>query len=144
MVSVNKILRDEPTEYIAIALMISFIVSDAKVPKVLGNMVDTVVGRVVVIGIAVALVFAHNALGAVALVFAYTLINRSEKSTGTYHMKHYLPSLEKKSNHFTAMNQFPVTLEEQMVSKMVPIVSGPPSTSKFRPVMNNVHQAAKL
>ena len=144
MVSVNKILKDQPSEYLAIALMIAFIVTDAKVPKVLGNMIDTLMGRVLVIVVAVSLLFLHHALGVVAIVFAYELIRRSERSTGTYQMRHYLPSLEKKSNHFTAMNQFPVTLEEEMVNKMVPIVSGEPSSSKFKPVMNNVHQAAKL
>lgn len=144
MMSFNKTLKNETSEYIAIALMIAFIVSDAKVPKVLANIIDTLVGRIAVVAVAVLLLTTHNALGVVSLVFAYTLIRRSEKSTGTHQMKHYLPSLEKKSNHFTAMNQFPVTLEEQMVSRMVPIVSGPPSTSKFKPVMNDIHQAAKL
>lgn len=144
MEAVNKIFKKERNEYVAIALMVAFIVTDTKVPKVLGNLVDTLVGRVVVIGLAVSLLFVHHALGVIALIFAYELIRRSESSTGTYQLRHYLPGLEKKNSHLSAMNQFPVTLEEQMVNKMVPVVSGPPSSSKFKPVMDNLHQAAKL
>lgn len=144
MEAVNKIFKKERNEYVAIALMVAFIVTDTKVPKVLGNLVDTLVGRVVVIGLAVSLLFVHHALGVIALIFAYELIRRSESSTGTFQLRHYLPGLEKKNSHLSAMNQFPVTLEEQMVNKMVPVVSGPPSSSKFKPVMDNLHQAAKL
>ena len=144
MDAINKILKKERTEYVAIALMIAFIVTDIKVPKVLGNMIDTLLGRVVVIGLAVSLLFVHPALGVISLIFAYELIRRSETSTGTYQMRHYLPGLEKKNSHLTAMNQFPVTLEEQMVKKMVPISCGQPSSAKFKPVMDNLHQAAKL
>lgn len=144
MEAVNKIFKKERNEYVAIALMVAFIVTDTKVPKVLGNLVDTLVGRVVVIGLAVSLLFLHHALGVIALIFAYELIRRSESSTGTFQLRHYLPGLEKKNSHLSAMNQFPVTLEEQMVNKMVPVVSGPPSSSKFKPVMDNLHQAAKL
>lgn len=139
-----RLLKKERNEYIAIALMITFIVSNAKVPSMLGNLVDTLLGRIVVIGLATSLLFVHNGLGVIALVFAYELIRRSEKSTGTYQMRHYLPSFEKRDSHLTAMNQFPVTLEQEVVHKMVPIVSGPPSSAKFKPVMDNLHQAAKL
>ena len=145
MNALNRLFKKERNEYLAIALMLAFMVTDAKVPKVLANLVDTLVGRVVVIAAAVSLLFVHHALGVVALVFAYELIRRSEQSTGTYQMRHYLPGLEKTTTHLTAMNQFPVTLEEQMVSKMVPVVNdGPLTTSKFKPVMDNLHQAAKL
>lgn len=139
-----KTIKKERKEYLAIVLMIAFIVTNAEVPKVLGNMIDTLIGRVIVIGIAISLLFVHTGLGVISLVFAYELIRRSERSTGTYQMRHYLPSLEKKNSHLTAMNQFPVTLEEQMVNKMVPIVTGPPSSAKFKPVSDNLHQAAKL
>jgi hypothetical protein len=144
MREIYRVLKKESNEYIAIVLMILFILSNAKVPNVLGNLIDTLMGRVMVIGLALSLLFVHTGLGVVSLIFAYELIRRSEKSTGTYQMRHYLPSFEKRDSHLSAMNQFPVTLEEELVYKMVPLVSGPPSSSKFKPVMSNLHQAAKL
>jgi len=138
-------IKKEAKEHTAIALMILFIVTDVKVPAVLGNLVDTLLGRVVVIGIALSFLFHHHALGVIALIFAYELIRRSEKATGTYQLRHYVPSLTKMNGHLNAMNQFPVTLEEKMVNNLVPLVKdGPPSTAKFKPVMNPLHQAAKL
>ena len=37
-------------------------------------------------------------------------------------LKRFLPSELKKGKHFSAFNQFPVTLEEEMVDKMAPLV----------------------
>ena len=144
MKSVQKLLGNKTSEYVAIALMIAFIISDAKVPKVLGNSVDTLIGRIVVIVIAIYILILNHTLGVVALIFAYELINRSEKATGNYQMRHYLPSLEKKNSHLKAMNQFPVTLEEELVKKMIPTVSNDVVESSYKPVMNDVHEAAKL
>ena len=89
--------------------------------------------------------FVHNVLGVVALLFAYELIRRSEQATGTYQMRHFLPSEYVKGKHFDAMNQFPVTLEEEMVQKMVPLVDNSvPVYTNFKPVMDKLHHAAKL
>lgn len=145
MDALKNVFKKERNEYVAIALMLAFTVSDVKVPSVIANLVDTLIGRVIVIGLALSLLFVHNALGVVAIIFAYELIRRSEKSTGTFQLRHFLPGLTQQNTHFTAMNQFPVTLEEEMVKDMVPLVKeGPSSSSKFKPVMDNLHQAAKL
>lgn len=144
MNSFQKIFKNELNEYVAIIMMVVFIVTNVKVPKPIGNIIDTLIGRVVIVILAMSLLFVHSGLGVIALVFAYELIRRSETSTGTYQMRHYLPSVERKDRHFTAMNQFPVTLEEQMINNMVPVVKTAPSSSKFKPVMNDLHQAAKL
>jgi hypothetical protein len=145
MKSVGKMLKKEANEYIAVALMTIFIVTNMKVPKMIGGLIDTLMGRVVVITLAVSLFFVHNVLGVVALVFAYELIRRSEQSTGTYQMRHFLPSEYVKGKHFDAMNQFPVTLEEEMVQKMVPLVDNSvPVYTNYKPVMDKLHHAAKL
>lgn len=60
-------------------------------------------------------------------------------------MRKFLPSEAKKDRHLSAMNQFPATLEEQMVQDMVPFVKDGPITSpNYKPVSENLHDAAKL
>lgn len=144
MEAVLKVLKKEMKEYAAVGLMALFIVTNMGVPSVLANLVDTLFGRVIVMVGALSLFFVHHVLGAVALIFAYELINRSEKETGTYQTRTFLPSETRKGQHFSAMNQFPVTLEEEMVEKLVPISRKNLGEPEFKPVMDKVHDAAKL
>ena len=130
---------------ILVVFMILFIVLDIQVPKPIGNLVDTIFGRVVVIIAAGSLLFSHPVLGVLSLIVAYELIRRSEESTGTFQFRKYFPSQANKDKNLNALNQFPVTLEEEMVHKMVPFVSSGPSTpSSYKPTLDKLHDAAKL
>jgi hypothetical protein len=147
MNNIYRVLKRERNEYVAIVLMVLYIVSNAGVPEFLGSMIDTMVGRVVVFLFAASLLYVHKVLGVVALVFAYELIKRSERSTGTYQLRHHVPSEAKKNKHLNAMNQFPITLEEEMVQKLVPLVSSSAhdtANADYKPVMNGLHGAASL
>ena len=145
MNALMKLLKKERNEYIVIALMTSFILFDVKVPGLVANAVDTLVGRVIVIALAASLLMVHPVLGVVSLIAAYELINRSEKSTGTYQKRQYLPSGANKDKHLTAFNQFPLTLEEELVHKMVPFVQeGSSMPSSYKPVQDKLHQASQL
>lgn len=140
-----KLLKKEQNEYVAIFLMVLFIVFNVTVPEPLAVLIDTLPGRIIVMALAASLLYVHNVLGVIAIIFAYILIHRSERKTGTYHMRKFLPSEAKKDKHLSAMNQFPATLEEQMVQDMVPFVKDGPITSpNYKPVSENLHDAAKL
>ena len=140
-----KTLKKERAEYTLVALMVLFIVFDVPVPKVVSKLIDTLAGRVVVIGLAISLLMVHPVLGSIALVAAYLLIHRAEKGTGNFHVRKFVPSEYNKNTHLTAFNQFPVTLEEEMVSKMIPYVNkGSSAPASFSPVQDKVHDAAKL
>jgi hypothetical protein len=144
MEALLKTLKKEMKEYAVVGLMGLFIVYNMGVPSFVAELVDSLFGRVIVMVGALSLFFVHHVLGAVALVFAYELINRSEKKTGTYQTRTFLPSEVIKGKHFSAMNQFPATLEEEMVEKLVPISRKNLGEPEFKPVMDKVHDAAKL
>ena len=84
----------------------------------------------------------NHIVGVLGLVAAYVLIQRSANKTGTVGVKNYLPTEAKKSSHLSAMNQFPVTVEEEVISKMLPSTNNrdlmPP---EFKPVLDNIHDA---
>jgi hypothetical protein len=48
--------------------------------------------------------------------------------------------------NLTAMNHFPYTLEQEVVSKMAPINNtvDPNAVSNFMPVLDNIHDAAPV
>lgn len=84
-----------------------------------------------------------NPILAVLFLFvAFDLIRRSK----TRQLKQYIPSENKKSSQLTAFNQFPYTLEQEVVKKMAPIVQSGTSLTKpsYKPIMNNLYDAAPI
>lgn len=143
--SIDKIIKEEMNHYIVIALMLVFIFSGMTVPDALAEYIDSPIVKLFLYIIAGAMLFNHPVLGAVSLFFVYELILRSTKQTGNYYIQNHLPSERQRSSDFVAMNDFPVTLEEEVVQKMVPIShSGPTTPPKYKPVMNKLNNAAKL
>ena len=129
-----------------LAVLLSvFIVFDIKIPNIIANLVDSLLGRVVVMIGALCLLFAHPVLGVLGIVAAYELVRRSENTTGTGPAHRYLPSERRKSTQLNALNQFPVTVEEQVIANMLPQTTTaqlpPPS---FKPVLGPLYEAAKL
>ena len=85
----------------------------------------------------------HPVLGVLSLVAAYELIKRSSVSTGTHAIKNYLASEKEKVTDFTKFNDFPVTLEEEVVAKMAPLVQNNDAPKgNFKPVLDDQHDAA--
>ena len=143
MASLMKLIEKDMHHYILALLLAIFIITDIKVPSTIRELIDTLLGKVILIGGALALLFAHPLLGALGIIVAYRLINQSEdfelppKSTNA-------PSEKIKSRNLTAMNQFPVTVEEEVIKKMIPPAPKnlPPAT--FKPVLDPLHDAAKI
>jgi hypothetical protein len=66
--------------------------------------------------------------------------------TGTDALKKYVPSEKKKTEQFTAFNQFPYTLEQEVVARMAPIIKPGTSISKasYKPVLENLYEASPI
>ena len=62
-------------------------------------------------------------MGVIGLFVAFDLIRRSNLATGNYGVQHYLPNEETKMDKITSFNEYPVTLEQEMVAKMVPVIN---------------------
>ena len=143
MTDLLKIMKKDTHHYVLSVLLIIFIVSDIRITGVVGELVDTILGKIVVIMVALSLFGAHPVVGAIALVAAYQLIMRSQ---GLQAAALYLPSERKKSRVFTAMNQFPVTIEEDVISKQIPDVfkRNAQGNSPYKGVQDKLHGAAKI
>ena len=128
------------------SLFLLYIVFNVRTPALLATLVDNLAGHVVIIILAIGLMlYANPVLGVLGLITAYELLKRSSVATGTHAIRNFLPSEIKKGQHFTAFNQFPVTLEEEVVHKMVPMVThAPPPNVNYKPVLNPLHQASSV
>jgi hypothetical protein len=148
MDSFTELLKKEHMgEFILVILMIIYLVMGFKTPDLIANMVDNIIGKVVIILVVIYLFMHSNPiLAVVAALVAFDLMRRSNDVTGLGTLSSYAPSEKKKMSQFTAFNQFPYTLEQEVVSKMAPIVrSGTSITpASYKPLLDNLHDASPL
>ena len=118
-----------------------------KTPKPVAYVVDSLVGKIVIFIIIIYLFSNYNpVLAVLALFVAFDLMRRSSSSTGIGAIMKYKPSEEKKSHQLTAFNQFPYTLEQEVVKKMAPIVQSGSTMTKpsYRPMLERLYDASPI
>jgi hypothetical protein len=128
-------------------LFIIYLIMGMQMPEPIANVVDTLVGKVVIFIIVIYLFINANPLLAVLSLFvAYDLIRRSSQTTGLDALEKYAPSEKKKTSQFTAYNQFPYTLEQEVVSKMAPIKNSgnTMSNASYKPTLENTYDASSV
>lgn len=115
-----------------------YIVFQFNSPSSLSNMINTPVGTIVA-SICAILIFIQTkqkVVGILGFIAVYELIRRSRESQ-------FMPSENIKLQDFAKYNDFPVTLEEEMVAKMAPIVTNSGvASADYKPVMEDTHNAS--
>ena len=139
-------LKKNQNQLFVLILLVLYIILDIQTPGQLAKLIDNVYGNIVVILGAFYLLSCCNPIvGVIGLFAAYELIQRSSQRTGTSAIQRYLPSQMKKDGHFSAFNQFPVTLEEQMVKQMAPLVeTSGPNHLHYQPASGHTHNAMNV
>jgi hypothetical protein len=81
----------------------------------------------------------------ISLFIVYQVLVNNNYIKGIHGIQNYLPSEQSKIIDFSKYNDFPVTLEEEVVSQMAPIVkyNDAPNMS-YSPVLDGLHDAAPL
>jgi len=135
------------SELVLGVLFIIYLVLGMRTPDAIANFVETIPGKLMLVVI-VGLLFwkNHPILAILGLVVVLNLIYRSSAVSGLDALQRYAPSEVKKASQFTAFNQFPYSLEQEMVKKMAPAIgSGSSMTrSSFKPAIDNLHGASHL
>jgi hypothetical protein len=137
----KSLTRDKHSLILSL-LLSCFVICDIEVPLVLAELIDNPIGKIGVAVLALSLLSKNTLAGVVGIVAAYVLIQRSEGKTGSYGERNFLPSENKKLSHFNSMNQFPHTLEEDIVNTMLPMNRNVDlSSPEFKPVLEDNHDA---
>lgn len=134
-------LPSNPSYLVLSLLMVVFIVMEVTPPSNICMLVDTIVGKAVVIMVALGLFSLDTLMGIVGIVAAYIFIMRCSKKE---EVRTFSPSEMKKSKHLSAMNQFPMTVEEEVIDKMLPRTNPDLQSPDYKPTLNNLHNATKL
>jgi|UniRef100_A0A6C0EYM4 hypothetical protein len=141
--SSNKLMNGQ---FLLFILFVLYIIFNIQTPEPIASIVDSTLGYVVIIGLfALMAVNLHPVVTLVGVFAIYLLFKRSSISTGSLAMTKFLPTENVKSQYLSAFNQFPVTLEEEVVQQMAPLQSGPSMSPKsFSPILNDLHDAANV
>jgi hypothetical protein len=139
--------KEHMGELVLVVLFIIYLIMGSKTPEPVAGMVDTLVGKIVIL-VTIIYLFMHAnpILAVLALFVGFDLIRRSSMATGIDALQKYAPTEEKKSSQFTAFNQFPYTLEQEVVAKMSPIMKSGSSLSQasYKPLLDNLYDASPL
>ena len=138
--------KENMGQIILIILFIIYLIMGYNTPEPIASIIDTTYGKIFVILIALVLfAFTNPVLGIIGFLVAYELIRKSSISTGSYGLDKYLPTETKKFTELTALNQFPYTLEQEVVKKMAPIrQQNDTIQTTFVPVLDNLYDAAPI
>jgi hypothetical protein len=120
---------------------------DIQTPPQLAVWIDNPIGiSVMVLMVAYLFQYGHPCVAILSIWFAYELWRRSAQMTGFDALQQYAPSETKRNTQFTAFNQFPYTLEQEVVAKRAPLHStellSAPAT--YHPRVDNTHDADLL
>jgi hypothetical protein len=136
----------QPVNLIAGVLLALYILINVPTPAVLAEPISSIYGRVLLGFVAVVIFLRTNPLlGVLSAIAIYYLIVRSSMVTGQFFAKHFLPSEKLKLADFKKFNDFPVTLEEEVVSQMAPLVKyDAPSSLDYKPILDDTYDAAPV
>ena len=139
--------KEHMGELVLVILFIIYLILGFKTPEPIANLVDTLVGKIVIFIVVIYLfMHANPILAVLALFVGFDLIRRSSMTTGLDALQKFVPTEEKKASQFTAFNQFPYTLEQEVVAKMAPILESGSSLTQapYKPLLDNLHDASTI
>jgi hypothetical protein len=127
-------------------VMVIYIIFNIQTPQLLAPVIDNIYGNIGVLIVALYLIMNVSPIvGIVALYAAYELIKRSSGITGSAGIQKYLPSQLTQNRQLSAFNQFPITLEEEVVKQMAPLVeTSGPSQLQYKPASDNTYSAMSI
>ena len=140
----KSLLREKHHSVLAVLLAL-FIILDVKIPFQMANLIDTIVGKTVIIILIFALLTFNKFVGVLAIVAGYMLVMRSMNMTGNKNMR-YLGGENTKYHKMQNLNiKHNRSVEEDVIDNMLPRVANENVLQfDFKPIQGNLHDAEKL
>ena len=139
--------KEHRSQLILTIILIAYLILGLQTPQPIAFLVNNIVGKIVIFLIVIYMFLHMNPiLAVISLCVAFDLIRRSSNTVYNNLLQTYIPSEENKMGQFTAFNQFPYTLEQEVVKKMAPIVQSGSVMNKasYQPLLDNLYDASPL
>jgi len=130
-----------------VILFLIYLIMGYDIPYSLAVLIDSIWGKVIVVGLAIILFAKSNPiLGILGFFVAYKLIMSSSIESGNYGIHNYIPTEEKKYADMINNNVYPYTLEQEIVKTRAPIYqyNADNSSYSFTPTLDNQYNAASI
>jgi hypothetical protein len=148
MGSINQLYeRKNMGQLILIILFLIYLVIGYNTPHDLAILIDNIWGKAIIIIIAIVLFASSNPiLGILGFFVAYKLIMTSNIDSGNYGKEHYIPKEEKKYADMINNNEYPYTLEQEIVKLRAPIYdyNSDNNTYSFTSTLDDQKNAASV
>ena len=134
-------------ELLLAIIFIIYLILGYKTPQPIAILVDNIIGKVVIFVVVIYMfLYANPILAVLTLFVAFDLMRRSSLSAGNSTLSAYIPCEDNKMSQFTAFNQFPYTLEQEVVKKMAPIIQSGSVLTKpsFSPMLEKLYDASPI
>lgn len=103
--SVDHLVSEKPSQLILGIIFVLYILLNVQTPAFLASSIDTIFGKVLVVAIAAVIFMKTNpVIGVLGLIVAYQMIKTASVTTGTYAIRHYLPSENSKLKEMQSFN----------------------------------------
>jgi hypothetical protein len=140
MKNLLNIPKSQRHYYILSLVLILFIVFPIEIPKELSALVDSVLGKIVVVVMVLNLFIAHPVLGAIGAVAGYELVKRSAGHAGAHStvMSKFIPSEKAKTSNLNI---------EIVIKSKIPYsfnLSNPADNASYKPIQDDMHSATAI
>jgi hypothetical protein len=143
----NLFKREHSGELVLTIIFIVYLILGAETPEPVSFLLDNIGGKIIVFAVIIYMFLHMNPILAILGLFvAFELMRRSPSGMYDTALQTYMPSENNKTNQLTAFNQFPYTLEQEVVKKMAPILqSGSVLTNaSYKPMFDDFHDALPI
>ena len=125
-------------------VLVLFVLLNVSPPEPIAEVLDNKIVQVVLYSLSATVMLYNPLLSALLIALVYNLVKSSQKQTGTYQRNRFLPDEFTKNKELNAYNQFPKTLEEEMVDSLVPISNDNLGAPSYKAKQDELHDAAQL
>ena len=144
----KQLKKTSPIQLIVLVLVVMFILYDTSLPADIEDFIREPFGKFVLLVIVLGSFASFGVVvGFLVMIASYEMIRRSVE-THQSKMKSKLmryPSKLYEDNHsLSAMNQFPITLEEEVIHNMVPLVKGDLGPKTYKPTVSEIDGTTQL
>jgi hypothetical protein len=143
MKQIFRLRKEDAGEIILGILIVIFLIMGYKLPEPFESMLNSLFGKIILFILVIYMFMNSNPYLAILLLFVIFSISMS---TSKMIMTQNNPSETIKSAQFTAFNQFPYTLEQEVVKQMAPIMTPGVSMTKatYKPSLDNTYSASPI
>tara|TARA_B100001758_G_scaffold36350_1_gene27633 strand:+ start:3392 stop:3856 length:465 start_codon:yes stop_codon:yes gene_type:complete len=144
----KQLKKFSPIQVIVLVVVLVFVLYDTPLPSEVENIVREPFGKFILLVIVLGSFASFGVIvGMLVLLGAYEILRRSGE-THEHRITNKLLNTPSKvyneNNSLSAMNQFPITLEEEVIHKMVPLVEGDLGPKSYKPTVSEIDGTTPL